>query len=198
MAGQPLGQRLHDKNHNWEEVQKLIPQMLTEGLAGYTFSCPDMIGGGNLGSFTDLKTIDQDLVVRSAQIHAFMPMMQFSVAPWRILDAEHLSAVKKAVKIRNLFTPLILELARKSAKTGDPIVSSLEYVFPNQGFELIKNEFMLGDSILVAPIDKAGTNREVVLPKGEWIGDDGRSFHGGATYTLDVPIERIPYFRLKK
>ena len=37
MAGQPLAQRLHDKAHQWKDVQKLIPHMLTEGLAGYTF-----------------------------------------------------------------------------------------------------------------------------------------------------------------
>ncbi|MEI6198055.1 MAG: glycoside hydrolase family 31 protein [Verrucomicrobiota bacterium] len=198
MAGQPLGQRLHDKNHNWEDVQKLIPQMLTEGLAGYTFSCPDMIGGGMLGSFSDPNAMNQDLVVRSAQIHALMPMMQFSAAPWRILDEEHLNAVKKAVKIREQFTPTILELARQSAKTGEPIVRSLEYVFPNQGYEQVKDEFMLGDSILVAPLDKQVTSRQIVLPKGEWIGDDGKASNGGATFTLEVPIDRIPYFHLKK
>lgn len=198
MAGQPLAQRLHDKNHNWEDVQRLIPQMLAEGLAGYTFSCPDMIGGGMLSSFANPKGINQDLVVRSAQIHALMPMMQFSVAPWRILDAEHLNAVKKAVEIRNQFAPVILELARNSAKTGDPIVRSLEYVFPHQGFERMKNEFMLGESILVAPLDEQGTSRQVMLPKGEWIGDDGKTFNGGATYTIEVPLDRIPYFRLKK
>lgn len=198
MAGQPLAQRLHDKNHNWEDVQKLIPHMITEGLAGYTFSCPDLIGGGNWVSFLDPKTFNQDIVVRSAQIHALMPMMQFSVAPWRILDAEHLEAVKKAVKIREKFTPTILELARKSAKTGDPIISSMEYSFPNQGYEEVIDQFMLGENILVAPIDMDGTSRAVILPKGKWIGDDGKTYKGGKTYPQEVPIDRIPYFIYSK
>lgn len=196
MGGQPLAQRLHDKNHDWEDVQKLIPQMLTEGLVGYTFCCPDMIGGGMLGSFQDLKAVDQDLVVRSAQIHALMPMMQFSVAPWRILDAEHLHAVKQAVKVRQQFTPAILQLARQAAKNGAPIVRSLEYAFPHQGFEEIKDEFMLGDDLLVAPLDRKGSTRKVVLPQGQWIADDGKTFEGGASYDLNVPLDRIPYFRL--
>lgn len=196
MAGQPLAQRLHDKNHNWEDVQKLIPHMLTEGLAGYTFSCPDLIGGGNYISFLDLKTFDQDMVVRSAQIHALMPMMQFSVAPWRILDAEHLDAVKAATKIREKYTPLILELAKKSAKTGDPIVSSMEYSFPNQGFEKVTDQFMLGKTILVAPITKKANIREIILPKGKWKADDGTVYKGGKTYSMDVKINRIPYFQL--
>jgi alpha-glucosidase (family GH31 glycosyl hydrolase) len=194
MAGLPLAQRLHDKNHNWEDVQKLIPHMITEGLAGYTFSCPDLIGGGDYVSFLDLTTYDQDLIVRSAQIHALMPMMQFSVAPWRVLDTEHLSAVKAAVRTREIFTPLILELARKSAQTGDPIISSLEYCFPGQGYEQVKDQFMLGDGILVAPACSKQAGRQVVLPRGIWLSDDGRKYKGGTTYTLDVPLERLPYF----
>ena len=198
MAGLPLVQRLHDKNHSWEDVQKLIPHMTTEALAGYTFSCPDMIGGGNWVSFIDLKSFDQDMVVRSAQIHVLMPMMQFSVAPWRILDAQHLNAVKKAVSIREKYTPLILELANQSAKTGDPIICSMEYYFPNQGFEKVIDQFMLGHQILVAPVAKKETSREVILPKGKWTDDLGKAYKGGKSYTMDVPIDRIPIFTLVK
>ena len=195
MAGQPLAQRLHDKLHQWSDVQKLIPQMLTIGLIGYTFSCPDMIGGGDYTSFINNPEMDQELVVRSAQIHALMPMMQFSVAPWRILDKQHLDAVKKAVEIRKKFTSRISELAKKSALTGDPIVSSMEYLFPNQGFEKISDQFMLGDDLLVAPIaEKGKTQRIVILPKGKWMADDGKTYKGGKSYLIDVPLDRIPYF----
>ena len=121
--------------------------------------------------------------------------MQFSVAPWRVLDADHLNAVKQAVKIREQFTPTILELTRQSAQTGEPIVRSLEYCFPHQGFESVKDEFMLGDSILVAPQGQKGTSRQVVLPKGKWLGDNGNTYEGGTRYDLNVPIDRIPYFK---
>jgi alpha-glucosidase len=145
-----------------------------------------------------MKSYDQDMVVRSAQVHALMPMMQFSVAPWRILDAEHLEAIKKAVKIREQYTPLILELAHHSAKTGDPIVSSMEYSFPNQGFEKVIDQFMLGDKIMVAPMDKKQTSREVKLPKGKWTDELGKTWKGGKTYTIEVPLDRIPVFTLVK
>jgi alpha-glucosidase len=197
MAGQPLAQRLHDKNHKWEDVEKLIPHMLTEGLAGYAFSCPDMIGGGNYVSFLDLGTYDQELVVRSAQIHALMPMMQFSVAPWRILDALHLAAVKKATALRAKYTPLIMELAQKSAQTGDPIISSLEYAFPGQGYENVRDQFMLGERVMVAPVISKSTMRSVVLPKGKWTDDTGKKYKGGQTISIDVPIDHIPVFTME-
>jgi alpha-glucosidase len=47
-----------------------------------------LIGGGEARSFSDAAKFDPELVVRSAQVHALMPMMQFSVAPWRVLNAE--------------------------------------------------------------------------------------------------------------
>jgi alpha-glucosidase len=195
MAGQPLAQRLHDKNHEWGDVQKLIPHMLTEGLAGYTFSCPDLIGGGDYVSFLDLDSYDQELVVRSAQIHALMPMMQFSVAPWRILDETHFEAIRKAIEIREEYVPLIMELTNKSAQTGDPIIASMEYVFPDNGYEDIIDQFMLGEKLLIAPITEKGANkRNVFLPKGRWKADDGRSYRGGKTIEIDIPIDRIPRF----
>ncbi len=194
MAGQPLAQRLLDKNHSWTDMQKLIPHMIAEGLAGYTFSCPDMIGGGMYSSFLNMNSYDEELVVRSAQCHALMPMMQFSVAPWRILNEQNLAAVKKAVEIRKIFTPKIMELTKHSAKTGDPIISNLEYYFPNQGLANISDQFMLGENLLVAPMYKKGYLRKVTLPQGKWLADDGKKYKGGKTYTIEVPIDRIPYF----
>ncbi len=198
MAGQPLAQRLRDKSHKWEDQKLLIPHMIAENLAGYTFSCPDMIGGGEFGSFLNLDTYDEELVVRSAQCHALMPMMQFSVAPWRVLNAKNFAAVKKAVEIRKKFTPLILERTQNSAQTGEPIICNLEYYFPGEGYENIKDQFMLGETLLVAPLDKPGYSREVVLPKGKWISDDGTKYKGGKSYTIEVPIDRIPYFERVK
>ena len=195
MAGQPLAQRLRDKSHGWDDLQMLIPHMITEGLVGYTFSCPDMIGGGEYTSFLDLDSYDQGVVVRSAQCHALMPMMQFSVAPWRILDQPHLDAIKKAVAVRMEFTPLIMELARGSAMTGEPIMANLEYHFPGQGLEDVKDQFMLGDALMVAPMVGAGSTREVVLPGGRWVDDTGRKYRGGKSYTIEVPLDRLPYFR---
>ncbi len=195
MAGKPLAQRLSDKSHNWRDLQMLIPNITSQGLMGYAFSCPDMIGGGEFSSFLNNATIDQELIVRSAQVHALMPMMQFSVAPWRILDKEHLDAVKEAVALREKFTPYIMTLIKEAAQTGHPIVRPMEYEFPNQGFEKLKDQFMLGSNILVAPVLKKGTtNRTVQLPKGRWKSASGKTYKGGSTITVETILTTLPYF----
>ena len=195
MGGQPLVQRLHDKSHDWKDLKKLIPHMLLEGIMGYPFSCPDMIGGGQFTSFLDDAPIDQELVVRSTQVHALMPMMQFSVAPWRILDRKHFNAVLDAVSLRDEFKETILTLAEKASINGEPIVRSMEYVYPHNGYVHITDQFMLGNHILVAPfLSKGEGSRKVVLPKGKWKSDTGKIYKGGKTITINVPLTRLPYF----
>jgi alpha-glucosidase (family GH31 glycosyl hydrolase) len=194
MGGQPLVQRLQDKEHTWKDLQVLIPQIIVQGLSGYTFCCPDMIGGGNIESFGENAIIDQDLIVRSAQCQALMPMMQFSVAPWRVLDSIHLKAVQDAVKLRQRFTPLIMKLAKESARTGEPIVKNMEFVFPDKGYDTIIDQFMLGDKVLVVPMLENKQTRHVILPIGKWKADDGKYYAGGKTYEIMVSLNRLPYF----
>jgi alpha-glucosidase len=199
MGGEPLAERLRDKDHSWSDLRKLVPNMLLAGLMGYPFSCPDMIGGGEYKSFQAGSTIDQELVVRSAQCHALMPMMQFSVAPWRVLDEPHLKAILKAVKVRQEHKDYILDLARKSASTGEPVVRSMEYVFPHQGYERVNDQFLLGDRFLVAPVLEQDTRRrEVIFPEGKWKGFEGNWYVGPARLSLAVPADELCYFEKVK
>lgn len=147
-------QRLGDKPYSWKAVQMLIPDMISTGLLGYAYTCLDMIGGGSFTTFLNIKEdqFDQTLIVRSTQIHAMMSMMQFSVAPWRILNKENLAIVKYAAKLHEKFGDYILEYAKISSKTGEPIVRHMEYEFPNQGFEQITDQYMLGKKYMVAPV----------------------------------------------
>ncbi len=196
MGGQPIAMRLRDKSHNWQDLHKLIPGIVNQGLMGYPFTCPDMIGGGEYLSFMDLEQIDQELVVRAAQCHALMPMMQFSVAPWRILSKENLQI---CVEMANLHTDMgaeILACAKESAKSGEPIVRSMDYVFPNRGYDRITDQFMLGSFILVAPVlEKGARSRIVYLPEGKWKGDDGSIVKGPAKIEIDAPLTRLPWYR---
>jgi alpha-glucosidase (family GH31 glycosyl hydrolase) len=195
MGGQPLAQRLRDKGHSWNDLQLLIPNILLQGIMGYPFTCPDMIGGGEMGSFANLKNIDQDLVVRSAQCHAFMPMMQFSAAPWRILDSAHLDAVKKTIKLRSANMKLIEQLVDHAALTSEPIVRMMAYEFPGQGLDKVSDQFMLGDKILVAPILNPQGTRKVMLPGGKWKdGNDGKIISGPKTLTVEAGLDQLPYF----
>ncbi|RVT96469.1 glycoside hydrolase [Mucilaginibacter limnophilus] len=198
MGGQPLVERLRDKKHNWEDLQKLIPHITSAGLMGYQFTCPDMIGGGEYGSFIGRDKLDEELVVRSAQCSALMPMMQFSVAPWRVLSKENFALIKASVEIRKKYTPYILQLAKTAAQTGEPIVRNMEYEFPGQGLSDVQGQFMLGSKYLVAPVVTKDHKKTIQLPKGKWRSDEGKIFKGPLALTQDVALNRLPVFELIK
>ncbi len=196
MGGQPLAQRLRDKEHSWEDLRKLVPGIVNQGLMGYPFNCPDLIGGGEYLSFRDLETVDQELVVRAAQTHALMPMMQFSVAPWRVLSAENLRICRRMAALHTEMGEEILAIARASARTGEPIVRSLEYQYPHEGHADVDDQFLLGTEILVAPVlEKDARSRRIAFPEGRWQGDDGSLVEGPVTEEVDVPLERLPWYR---
>ena len=96
---------------------------------GYAYTCPDMIGGGEYRSFLNSSSLDEELVVRSAQVHALMPMMQFSVAPWRILSEENNQICLNMAKLHVDMGRRILGLAKSASKSGATIGSTSTSTF---------------------------------------------------------------------
>ena len=195
-GGLPLVQRLGDRSYSWDAVASLVPCMTASGLLGYAYVCPDMIGCGETVSLGNIGSGDfnQALIVRSCQIHSMMPMMQFSLAPWRILNKENLEICVRYAKWHEELGEYILSQARNSSVTGEPIVRLMEYSFPGQGFEECTDQYMLGEKYLVAPVMSAENTRAVKLPEGKWKDDQGKVYKGGKMYTIDVPLSRLPWF----
>ncbi len=194
-GGKPVIMRLHDKAHTWEALGRLIPDMLAAGFVGCPFICPDMVGGGEWSTFIPGAPFSQELFIRSAQVQALCPMMQISASPWRYLDTDHQKIFADVVRLRQKFAPKFVELAKESAKSGEPIMRNLEYVFPAHGYADIKDEFMMGETLLVAPqISKGAAMRTVVLPPGVWQADDGQVYDGGRTIVVSTPLARLPFF----
>lgn len=200
LAGEPIVMRLCDKKADWAAVRGLVPAMLAAGMEGHLFTCPDMIGGGEFTSFLDVdpSEIDQEQIVRSCQVHAMMPMMQFSVAPWRILTKENMEICRAAAWKHVELAPYLLEKTKEGTINGVPVARPMEFEFPGQGFEGCNDQYMLGDKYLVAPMLEKGTSRSVKLPKGRWQDETGRKYKGGKNYEIDVPLDRIPIFTLIK
>ena len=205
-GGLPIVCRLQDKAPTWENTDNndlgfssLIPNMLMQGLLGYFYGCPDMIGGGGYTSFLKkgYKT-DEELYIRWLEASLLCPMMQFSVSPKRVLSEENFKIVLSVTKLREKYTDLILKLAENASFTGEPIIRYMEYEFPNEGFETVTDEFMLGSEILVAPVFKKGERlRKVKLPKGKWQYSDGTIYEGSAEITVDAPLDTLPIFTRK-
>ena len=110
-------------------------------------------------------------------------------------DPEGRRIIRDLVALRQRFVPKFVELARRSGETGEPMMRYLEYSWPNMGYAEIKDEFMMGEDLLVAPVtEKNATSRKVVLPPGRWKADDGQTYEGPAEISIATPLSRLPFF----
>lgn len=196
-GGKPLVMRLADKSHSWDKngLNTLLPNSIIQGLSGYAYHCPDMVGGGEVENFIEnCDKLDNELFVRCAQASALMPMMQISASPWRVLAKEYSDMVKTAMELHDRFGELILSLAKNAAETGEPIVRHMAYEFPDCKMEQISDQFMLGSDILVAPVmEKGKRERYVKFPEGNWKTEDGIVYTESGI--VPAPLEKLLYFQ---
>ena len=190
-----------DRGHRWEVdgINTIIPNSLVQGILGYPFICPDMIGGGEWSyNVKPGFKIDEELFIRMAQASVFFPMMQFSWAPWKRLSEESWKIVAHFGRMHAEVAPEIIKIIEESAVTGEPVLRFMEYQFPGNGYEKILDQYMVGDDILVCPIVTKGTfEKDVVIPDGTWVDELGNTFTKGI-HRIPTPIERLPYFRRVK
>lgn len=192
---QGVAQRLADKSHKWGilGLGALLPNTLTQGITGYSYGCPDMIGGGQIGDFKNKNefSFDNELFARYAEASCLMPMMQFSLDIWKIND-ELKNICLKTIDLHTKYSDYILQLVEHASKTGEPIVRYMEYSFPNKGYAKITSQFMLGDDILVAPVlVKGHTTKLVYVPEGKWQYKD--KIYSNEMVIIPAPIDELVY-----
>lgn len=198
-GGKATIQRIADRSHQWgvTGLASLIPVALAQGLLGYPYLCPDMIGGGSWAPTVDPDfKCDEELFVRMAQCSALFPMMQYSWAPWRVLGKEAAELCLEASRLHSTFADTIVDLVKRTIETGEPIVRMMEYNYPHSGYARVTDQFMLGDDILVCPvIEKGLRKREALLPFGRWEYCDGTVYEGGVAVQVSAPLDTLPYFK---
>lgn len=192
MGGMATLQSVEVPGLEWRHLSNIVPSATTLGLMGHPYSCIDV----DLSVLQGVDTMDQELVVRYAQLQAMMPSLKIALLPLKTLDKGYEDAMIKAIQLHSQFGKYISKAAGTSATTGVPLIQSMEYAYPNQGLEFVTDQFMLGRDLLVAPILKRGErSRKVWLPEGIWLSGTGKAVKGPAEVTVDAPIDVLPYFR---
>jgi alpha-glucosidase (family GH31 glycosyl hydrolase) len=89
-----------------------------------------MVGGGLDQGYLDKDyQFDEELFVRWTQVSALMPMMQFSLAPWK-LSKESVAIIKKYSELHVAMGNYIYSLAEEARTTNFPFVRPLFFEFP--------------------------------------------------------------------
>ncbi|VVC95951.1 unnamed protein product [Leptidea sinapis] len=208
---------------SWDALRTVIPTMLTYGVNGYPFIMPGAVGGdiywpgseqflpsakGSLDSNATNSTQEngialpeKELYMRWLQMATFLPVMKFTHLPSKYNDERVLEMAKNLTLLRQkLVTPLLLKYKREALEEGLPLIRPLWLVADGDPTLLVKDEFAIGDEIVVAPVLHQGqTTREVYLPTGLWQdGIDGSLRKGNRwMHEYKVPTDRVAYFLRK-
>ncbi len=123
------------------------------------------------------------------QAHARMPQ-----EPWNYGDRV-LELYRAYVLLHEQLVPYVRGAARTAAHTGVPIIRPLCLTDPTdeRGWT-ITDAYGYGPSLWVAPVlDHGAREREVSLPRGEWIESwSGKRVAGGGETVVPAPLEGIP------
>lgn len=88
--------------------------------------------------------------------------------PW-LYDEEACDVLRKFTKLKCSLMPYLYNQAVYTHQTGVPMLRPMFMEFPgDRACETLDKQFMLGDSLLVAPIFKSSGTVEYYLPEGKW------------------------------
>ncbi len=114
---------------------------------------------------------------------------------WRFGEKAY-QIIRKLILLRQRMKPYILECAKRTSETGEPIMRPMFFDFPeDENCYTLSDQYMFGPDILFAPVVNQGqTEREVYLPEGEWVRTDDGSVHGSGTLVCRAEIDRFIAF----
>ncbi|XP_071794908.1 myogenesis-regulating glycosidase-like [Asterias amurensis] len=172
---QPIFVRMMDKDPTWNYnngLLTMIPTALLMGVLGYPFILPYMIGDSGFtdNDFHNINKPERELYIRWMELTAYLPAMQFSIAPWQY-DEEVVNISREMVRIHEeVYNKLVRPLLADAITKGYPIIRPLWWIAPSDETALsIDSEFLIGDTFLVAPVlKKHALERDIYLPQGLW------------------------------
>lgn len=184
-----------DNQSLWNHLRMAIPQQCNMGVSGLNFIGTDIGGFGS--------DCTPELMARWIQVGVFSPLCRNHSAagtkcqePWRFSE-EIVDIYRKYVNLRYQLLPYFYDKMYETEMTGIPMIRPLVLHYPeDKNVWNLNDEFMLGESLLVAPVVEQGaTKRMVYLPQGEWYDYWSKEKIKGGTYIIkDAPLDVCPIY----
>jgi alpha-glucosidase (family GH31 glycosyl hydrolase) len=186
-----------DQSGSWDYIRWHIPTLIGSGLSGLNCATGDVDGifAGSAETYT-----------RDLQWKCFTPVFM-AMSGWAPKDKQpyvygepYTSINRKYLMLKQRLTPYMYTLCREASETGVPAVRGLVLEYPDDltcRGDLVNHEFLLGKSLLVAPVYRDAVFRDsIYLPEGEWFDFwDGRRYPGNNRINhYPAPLEKLPLF----
>lgn len=194
-----------DQKSTFKEFKSVLAAGLSVNISGNPFWGFDIAGFAG-------KMPTAELYIRSTQMAAFCPVMQYHSeppegsenndrTPWNVAlfnnDDQVIDIYRFYANVRMNLLPYIYNEACFIAANGEPFMRPLiiDYADDSNVYN-IEDEYLFGRSLLIAPIvENSCRQREIYLPDGEWVDFwDGTKYSGNRYIQYKCDIDRIPVF----
>lgn len=202
-----------DQQSSSVEMKSVLKAGLSAALSGIFYWGFDIAGfAGKLPSI--------NLYLRATQMACFCPIMQWHSepaggqfkelmagaegnnerSPWNMAMQTGREDVIEKVRfwhyLRMNLLPYIYDTALKAERNAEPMIRPLGYNYYEEPVHLIEDQFLLGESLLIAPIlDESASSRKVYLPAGKWIDFFTGKIYTGKRWIMAGSDERLPVFQ---
>jgi alpha-D-xyloside xylohydrolase len=181
-----------DPQSDWEGLAASIRGGQAWGMSGGPFYAHD-IGGFAIGN------PDPELYIRWAQAGVMASHTRFhglgEREPW-VYGEQAEAIVRKWLHWRYQLIPYLQGCALEANRSGMPVMRSMALAFPEDRLAWqFDQQYMLGGSLLVAPVVTPGSRARFYLPAGRWYDLWNRAWlEGPGLFERDEPLESIPVF----
>lgn len=178
-----------DSSTNDGSMAATLRAGISIGASGFTFWSHDIGGfGGRPSPDLYARWAAFGLLTSHSRCHGDPPR-----EPWEYGPAFE-ETFRKTVELKYRLMPYVYAQSKQSSDLGLPMLRGLFIEFPNDpGSWTIDDEYLLGSSLLVAPILEGGTtSRQVYLPPGEWIDLQTNQRYGTGWHQLEAgPVRAV-------
>jgi alpha-glucosidase (family GH31 glycosyl hydrolase) len=190
-----------DQLREFRYLKAMLLAALTAGLSGVPFLGHDM--SGYMPAKDPEANPEPEVFVRGTQLAAFFPVMSTHGTVTRPYDFEKpiVDLYRAWTKIHYALIPYIKEQAAASCASGVPFLRPMCLQFPgDERAAGIDDQFVMGESLLVAPVLELAESRDVYLPAGSWRSlDTGEVTVGPRELTAHpAPLARVPVFAAER
>jgi alpha-D-xyloside xylohydrolase len=164
---------------------------LSFGLSGFPFWSHDMGGFWfNTNPVLYARWTQVGLLSSHARAHGF-----YTREPWDF-GAEFLAIFKKYAELRYRLMPYIYSSAVKCVRESLPMFRALVVEYQDDpAVATIDDQYLFGESLLVAPILNETNQRAVYLPEGVWTDFwDQQQYQGKQWLKYQASLDKLPIF----
>jgi len=183
-----------DIRSSWTVLSNTPTSLLNWSLAGLPYETCDI--GGFVGNPSP------EMLSRWMEAGAFFPVMrshsEFEETPrfpW-LYGPDALKAIRKAIQLRYRLIPYYYSVAHETFESGVPLMRPLLMEFPDDPkVTNLSDEWLMGSSLLAAPVLQPGGGRTVYLPDDRWYAFESNvPLKGKQTIKVNAGLDEIPLY----